>query len=107
MEEGSSDADFEYFKLRQRDLLWLICTELRAKYPDRVADVNRACSALSRRLRGLERYQLPEYVFILRGYAGEFRELETLIPSEEELDGLLPKPKTGELPRVPTINDQS
>jgi len=97
MWEGGSDAGFEYFKLRQRDLLWLICTELGAKYPERVVDVNRVCSALSRRLKRLERYQLPEYIFILRGYAREFRELETLIPSEEELRVLLPKPKTGGL----------
>jgi hypothetical protein len=97
MGEGSSETGFEYFKLRQRDLLWLICTELRAKYPERVAEVNRVCSTLSRRLERLERYRLPEYVFILRGYAREFRELETLIPSEEELRVLLPRPKAGGL----------
>ena len=59
------------------------------KYPDRADRVEYIVDMLVAKLEHLRVFTLPDYLFTLHLAAKEFREIEALIPSEQEVEELL------------------
>jgi len=77
------------FKARSLAKLVEIKRELLEKYPDRSERINYIVDLLAVKLDNLRTYTLTDYIFTLYQASKEFKELEQLIPSYQEIDELL------------------
>jgi len=77
------------FKARSLTRLIEIKRQLLEKYPDRSERVNYITDLLATKLENLRTYTLTDYIFTLYQASKEFRELEQLMPSSQEVDELL------------------
>jgi hypothetical protein len=77
------------FKARSLTRLIEIKRQLLEKYPDRSERVNYITDLLAVKLESLRTYTLTDYIFTLYQASKEFKELEQLMPSSQEVDELL------------------
>jgi hypothetical protein len=78
-------------ELKARSLAKLIeiKRQLLEKYPDRSERVNYIIDLLATKLENLRTFTLTDYIFTLYQASKEFKELEQLIPSVQEINELL------------------
>jgi hypothetical protein len=79
------------FKAKYLAKLLKIRGQLLEKYPDKGERVNYVVDVLAIKLHNLRSFTLTDYISTIYHASKEFRELEQLIPSEEEIDELLKK----------------
>jgi hypothetical protein len=77
------------FKARSLAKLIEIKRQLLEKYPDRSERVNYIIDLLATKLENLRTYTMTDYIFTLYQASKEFKELEQLMPSSQEVDELL------------------
>jgi hypothetical protein len=77
------------FKARSLAKLIEIKRQLLEKYPDRSERVNYIIDLLATKLENLRTFTLTDYIFTLYQASKEFKELEQLIPSVQEINELL------------------
>jgi hypothetical protein len=77
------------FKAKYLAKLLNLKKQLIEKYPDRAERINYIVDLLASKLENLRVFTLADYLFTLHLAAKEFRELEQIIPSEQEVEELL------------------
>jgi hypothetical protein len=77
------------FKAKYLAKLLNLKPKLLEKHPERRDRVEHIVDLLASKLENLRAYTLPDYLFTLHLATKEFRELEELIPSTEEIQELL------------------
>jgi hypothetical protein len=77
------------FKAKYLARLLNLKKQLLEKYADRRVRVEYVCDTLAEKLQRLRTFTLPDYLSTLYNSIREFKELEALIPSEEEINDLL------------------
>jgi hypothetical protein len=77
------------FKAKSLTRLIEIKRQLLKKYPDRSERIEYITDLLATKLENLRVFTLTDYIFTLYQASKEFKELEQLIPSEQEIDELL------------------
>ena len=77
------------FKAKYMAKLLNLKKQLLEKYPERRDRVEHVVDVLAAKLEHLRVYTLPDYLFTLHLAAKEFREIEELVPSEQEVEELL------------------
>ena len=77
------------FKAKYLAKLLNLKKQLLEKYPDRAQRVEHIVDTLVAKLEHLRVYTLPDYLSTLHLAAKEFREIEELVPSEQEVEELL------------------
>jgi hypothetical protein len=77
------------FKAKYLAKLLNLKKQLLEKYPERRDRVEHVVDVLAAKLEHLRVYTLPDYLFTLHLAAKEFREIEELVPSEQEVEELL------------------
>ena len=77
------------FKAKYLAKLLNLKKQLLEKYPERRDRVEHVVDVLAAKLEHLRVYTLPDYLFTLHLAAKEFREIEELVPSEEEVRELI------------------
>jgi len=77
------------FKTKYLTLLFKISRELLSKYPEKRERVEHIVDIIANKLYHLRTFTLPDYLFTLHSAIKEFRELEELLPSKEEIELLL------------------
>ena len=83
-------ATLRDFKAKYLARLLKIRGQLLAKYPD-TERINYIVDVLAIKLHNLRSFTLSDYISTVYRASKEFKELEQLIPSEEEIDELLKK----------------
>jgi len=83
------------FKAKYLTRLLNLKRQLLEKYPDRSERINHIVELLATKLDNLRTYTLTDYIFTLYQASKEFKELEALIPSEEEIEELLKRESVG------------
>jgi len=79
------------FKSKYMTKLLNIKKELLTKYPDKADRINYVTDILMSKLQTLRAYTLADYLHTIYLAVNEFKELEVLIPSEEEINKLIEK----------------
>ena len=77
------------FKAKYLARLLNLKKQLLEKYPDRAQKVEYVVDVLVAKLENLRVFTLTDYLATLHHAAKEFREIEQLIPSEQEVEELL------------------
>ena len=77
------------FKAKYLARLLNLKKQLLEKYPDRAQRVEYVVDVLVAKLENLRVFTLTDYLATLHHAAKEFREIEQLIPSEQEVEELL------------------
>jgi len=77
------------FKAKYIVILLNMKKQLLEKYPDRSERVQYICDLLAMKLRNLRIFTLSDYIASLYDAVKEFPELQTMVPSGQEIDGLL------------------
>ena len=77
------------FKAKYLARLLNLKKQLLEKYPERADRVNYIVELLASKLEHLRTFTLTDYLFTLHLAAKEFRELEELVPPQQEVEELL------------------
>jgi hypothetical protein len=77
------------FKAKYLAKLLNLKKQLLEKYPERAQRVEYVVDVLVAKLENLRAFTLTDYLATLHHAAKEFREIEALIPSEQEVEQLL------------------
>jgi len=79
------------FKAKYLAKLMRIRGQLLEKYPDKTERINYVVDILAIKLHNLRAFTLTDYIGTVYRSSKEFKELEEMIPSEEEINELLKK----------------
>jgi len=82
------------FKAKYMAKLMVLCKQLLEKYNDRSDRVQYVCDLIAMKLQSLRTFTLTNYLATLYDAVKEFKEFESLLPSEKEIKALL---KTSDL----------
>jgi hypothetical protein len=77
------------FKAKYLAKLLNLKKQLLEKYPERAERIEFIVDLLVAKLEHLRTFTLPDYLATLHHTSREFREIEELIPSEEEIEELI------------------
>jgi hypothetical protein len=77
------------FKAKYLAKLLNLKKQLLEKYPERAERINYIVDLLAGKLEHLRTFTLADYLFTVHLAAKEFREIEQLVPSEQEINELL------------------
>jgi uncharacterized hydantoinase/oxoprolinase family protein len=81
------------FKAKYIVILLNMKKQLAEKYPDKKERVEFIVDRLATKLRNLRTFTLSDYIASLYDAVKEFPELQVLVPSEQEIAGLLAEGK--------------
>jgi hypothetical protein len=92
---GGKMVTLREFKTKYLVKLLNLKRQLLEKYPDRAERINYVVDLLVTKLENLRVFTLTDYIATLYHATKEFKELEALIPAEEEVDELLKRESSG------------
>jgi hypothetical protein len=86
---GEKGLTLREFKTKYLTRLLNLKKQLLERYPDRAERINYIVDLLVTKLENLRTYTLTDYIATLYHASKEFKEIEQLIPTEEEINELL------------------
>jgi hypothetical protein len=92
---GGKMTTLREFKTKYLVKLLNLKKQLLEKYPDKAQRVEYVVDLLVTKLENLRTFTLTDYIATLYHASKEFKELEALIPAEEEVNELLKRESSG------------